>query len=91
MGTFIHPHWLYNPWSILYCLNQELQLRPYWVNTSSNRLIGEVLLKAGREVKKQLELLLQGDTADVKFEENVVFADLTSQDEAVWGLLVASG
>ena len=29
---------IYNPWSILNCIDERGSLQPYWVNTSSNQL-----------------------------------------------------
>ena len=85
-GTFV-----YNPWSILKCLQESFKLQAYWVNTSSNRLVGDVLLNAEAEVKADLERLLMGKTIDITFDENIVFKDLSFNPKAVWGLLVASG
>ena len=85
-GTFV-----YNPWSILKCLQESFKLQPYWVNTSSNSLVGEVIFTAAAELKADLEQLLQGNTVEVTLEENIVFKDLSFNSKAVWGLLLASG
>jgi hypothetical protein len=34
---------LYNPWSIINCLHREGELGSYWVNTSDNKLIKNLL------------------------------------------------
>ncbi|GJM62962.1 AAA family ATPase [Persicobacter diffluens] len=48
---------IYNPWSILSFVNKKRKLVPYWVNTSSNDLIKEVLPKADKS------------TQDIRFDE----------------------
>ncbi|GJM62964.1 AAA family ATPase [Persicobacter diffluens] len=48
---------IYNPWSILSFVNKKGKLVPYWVNTSSNDLIKEVLPKADKS------------TQDIRFDE----------------------
>src|SRR5205814_1465981 len=30
---------VYNPWSIINCLYNDMELKPYWVNTSENSLV----------------------------------------------------
>ena len=41
---------IYNPWSILSYLDTKTAA-PYWVNTSSNRLISRLLKEGNKEVK----------------------------------------
>lgn len=55
---------LYNPWSIINCLKNKGELRPYWLNTASNGLISLLLGKANVAAKEQLEELLQGKELD---------------------------
>ena len=40
---------IYNPWSILYYIESRL-LKSYWVNSSDNFLINEVLKEADNEI-----------------------------------------
>ncbi|RZI47232.1 AAA family ATPase, partial [Rickettsiales endosymbiont of Peranema trichophorum] len=51
-GYQIGKHVLYNPWSIINCLDNEGILQEYWLNTSNNALIGDLLRKAKPVVKK---------------------------------------
>ncbi|RZI46989.1 AAA family ATPase, partial [Rickettsiales endosymbiont of Peranema trichophorum] len=51
-GYQIGRHVLYNPWSIIKCLKNHGQLDEYWLNTSNNVLIGDLLRKAKPVVKK---------------------------------------
>ena len=52
---------IYNPWSVLnYIDNNEEGFMPYWINSSSNDLIKRLLLKGDKEIKLDLEYLLQG-------------------------------
>jgi hypothetical protein len=82
---------VYNPWSIANYFGNSGSLQPYWVNTSDNHLIKNILVRSSIEFKKQFELLLQ-DKAIVKIiDENMVFGDLRNNSQAAWSLLMMSG
>jgi len=82
---------LYNPWSIINCLDNHGALQPYWVNTSSNELINKLLSNAKPLIKQQFEKLLQGDTIERPLSENLVFQDLENSEDALWNLLFYTG
>lgn len=81
---------IYNPWSITNFLMQG-ELRPYWTATSSNALINKLIQQASGDVKAKMELLMQGQTIIVNFDEQIVFDQLDYDENAIWSLLVASG
>ncbi len=83
---------IYNPWSILNFVSKNGALRPYWVNTSSNDLIKEILPKADKKTQGVLFDLLKGEQVTAKIEEFTVFKDLYAGNNAtVLGLLLFSG
>ncbi len=83
---------IYNPWSIINVLyNKEEPLKPYWVNTSSNDLIYELITKGGAELKQELELLLQGKSVEKPIEENIVYHNIENDTNTIWALLLFSG
>nr|WP_165379530.1 AAA family ATPase [Rickettsiales endosymbiont of Peranema trichophorum] len=90
-GYQIGKHVLYNPWSIINCLDNEGILKEYWVNTSGNGLIGDLLESAGAEVKKEFEELLQGKVITQVLSENLVFPEIEEKPEALWSLLLYAG
>ena len=82
---------LYNPWSIVNCIHNQGELGLYWVNTSGNELIRELLAASGIEFKDDLQRLLAGKTIRVPINETIVFVDLKSSPEHVWSLLFMAG
>ncbi len=82
---------LYNPWSIINCLKNNGELRPYWLNTSSSDLIAELLEDAEPFVKQQFEELLQGNIIEQPISENLVFLEIKENPEALWSLLLYAG
>ena len=81
---------IYNPWSILNFLDKR-EPGPYWVNTSSNRLIGKLLQEGSRDVKESLECLLGQESIVTAVDEQVVYDQLDLDETAIWSLMLASG
>lgn len=67
---------IYNPWSIVNCIKQKGALRPYWVNTSGNELIREILTYSSDQFKTEFEELLQTGSVTRLINENFAFANL---------------
>jgi hypothetical protein len=83
---------VYNPWSILnYVASEDVRPRSYWVSTSSNDLIRDLLQRYALEIQPEVEALLEGGSVERRLDENVVLADLTTREDALWSLLVFSG
>lgn len=82
---------VYNPWSIINCLAEKGKLQPYWVNTSDNVLIRDLILHSSSDFKSQLELLMQGVAIEMIIDEQVVFQYLKSNELAVWCLFLMAG
>ncbi|MEZ4299888.1 MAG: AAA family ATPase [Polyangiaceae bacterium] len=83
---------VYNPWSVCNYLQRGDDLpKPYWLATSSNDLVRELLELYAFELQPVFESLLAGESIEVSLDENVVLADLRKSPGALWSLLVFSG
>ena len=80
---------VYNPWSILNFL-QHKELEAYWVKTSSNFLIKEVLKNTNLDVKESLENLFNGENVEEVITGNSDLSSLLSYHD-IWELLLFSG
>ena len=90
-GYQIGPVTLYNPWSIVNCIHNKGAFGLYWVNTSGNELIRELLAASGVAFKSDLKQLLAGQAIRVSINETIVFVDLKSSPTNVWSLLFMAG
>lgn len=81
---------IYNPWSIINFLDKR-QVGPYWTNTSSNTLIGNVIRRGTRQIKETFEKLLADETITTEVEEQIIYNRLDLDENAVWSLMLASG
>jgi hypothetical protein len=83
---------VYNPWSILHFVaSSTKELVPYWVTTSGNELIKELLLHHAFAVQEDMEALLARGSIEKKIDEDIVFPELRESPQALWNLLVFSG
>ncbi len=87
---------VYNPWSVvkfLYDLYSDADAfpRPYWVNTSSNDVIKDLVAGADRETKGQMEILLQGEALEIQVHEEVTYADMQNSGGNLWMFLLFTG
>ncbi|MDK4522114.1 ATP-binding protein [Fusobacterium necrophorum] len=83
---------IYNPWSILNYISSQ-KLEAYWINTSSNGMINQVLERAGRtgsNIFQKLETLFQRKTIVQRINKGSDFHDLVNMDE-IWQLFLHSG
>ena len=88
--TFEKRNDIYNPWSILNFLDKG-KIALYWVNTSSNRLVGRLIQEGSPDVKMVMEDLLKGKVYHTLLDEQIVYDQLDRRRSAVWSLLLASG
>jgi hypothetical protein len=84
---------IYNPWSIVSLVTNKGQLNPYWLNTSDNALVRDLIGKAPYELKLELESLLSDKSRSLRkpLNEHVVFRDIHSSTETVWNFLLFTG
>jgi len=83
---------IYNPWSILSFLeNTQRELKPYWVNTSSNDIIKQLIMEGDSDVKQEIEVLLGGGTLKKAISEDVVFGNIQESPDALWNFFLFSG
>ena len=81
---------IYNPWSIINYLDNKAAA-PYWVNTSSNDLIGKVLQEGNTEIKESFERLLRKESIYTEIDEQIIYDQLDIDENAIWSLMLASG
>jgi hypothetical protein len=83
---------IYNPWSILsYLENTQRELKPYWVNTSSNDIIKKMIVEGDANIKQEIEVLLTGGTLRKSISEDVVFGNIQETPDALWNFFLFSG
>lgn len=83
---------IYNPWSVMsFLASEDRQPRPYWVNTSSNELVGRLITRGSEQLSHDLETLLAGGRVRKRIDEGLILPDLDERTDAIWSLLLWSG
>ncbi len=83
---------VYNPWSIInYIADGGRKAKAYWVNTSSDSLIKDLLRLNMAELKESFARLIRGEKIKTSFNDNIDFNILKAQKENIWTLFVQSG
>ncbi|MCD8287102.1 MAG: ATP-binding protein [Clostridia bacterium] len=84
---------IFNPWSIINYIDDGASSEPkdYWINTSGNDIISDMLKSTTPEVLNNLIALLQGETVVALIDENLAYPDLKGDVANVYSLLLMSG
>ena len=80
---------VYNPWSIINFLRFK-ELRAYWVDTSGNDLINDVLKQITKDTIRALERLFDGEGLRQNISGTSDLSKLLNENE-LWELLLFSG
>ncbi len=80
---------IYNPWSILNYVDEK-ELKPYWINTSDNALIYELLGNADDRLFNDLKKLFEGKEIKKALSPNFSFKNIKSINE-LWQLFLHGG
>ena len=80
---------IYNPWSILNYIDNK-ELKAYWINTSGNILIRDLLIQSDRIVFEDLEVLVEQQEKMIFINESVALGNNLSPNN-FWELMLFSG
>lgn len=80
---------VYNPWSILYHCSSG-KLKAFWINTSANLLIKEILREADREIFNIFHTLLKDGSVKTTLQENMIFG-MRYSDSTLLYLMFSAG
>lgn len=87
---------IYNPWSVIkyvkdICANVNALPIAYWINTSSNDIVRNLVEHAGNAEREQIERLITGESIDVPVREEITYEDMDQNGDALWNFLFFTG
>lgn len=82
---------IYNPWSIIQFIHEGGKIGPYWIHTSSNELIKELVIKSDFKTQEKFARLISGIVIKEIIDEHIVFQDLEKNQGSIWSLLLMTG
>jgi len=84
-------HEIYNPWSVVNYFDRACAPAAYWVNTSGNAILAELMKSADREHFEAIDTLLRGGTVSAFLEEGVIYDDIGEDQDALYTMLCTTG
>lgn len=82
---------IYNPWSVVCYFYHQCTPKPYWVNTSENGILKELLLQADELRVCELQGLLSGKAITTTISDGVVYQKIWQDDSALYTMLLTTG
>lgn len=82
---------IYNPWSVLNYFKAETRPRPFWVQTSGNSIINELVKTVDDITYANLKKLLSGETVESVVETNIIYPTLRDRQTNIFGFLLMTG
>ncbi len=82
---------IYNPWSILNYIANGFKPESYWVNTSSNSIIDDLIINADEKTLKGLKTLGSGGNIVHKISMTATFDDLARRPSMIYSLMAMAG
>lgn len=81
---------LYNPWSVNNFFKYK-KTGDYWVNTSGNVILKQILQYLTVQQEQMLYALLRGETIAAVIRESVIYSDIGRDRDALYTMLVTTG
>ena len=82
---------IYNPWSVINYFYNKGAAKPYWVQTSQNSALQELLQLLNEETCANLSSLLGGAEVEAVVETNIIYPKLKDQQANIFGFLLMTG
>ena len=82
---------IYNPWSVINYFDQGCRAEAYWVNTSGNAILAELMTSADRDHFEMLDTLMRGGTVTSFLNEGVIYSDIGENQDALYTMLATTG
>ena len=82
---------IYNPWSVLKYFNNYCEAEPYWVQTSANSTIREIIKGLDSSTCENLRALLNDITINSVIETNIIYPKLKDNQTIIFVFLLMTG
>ncbi len=91
-GYRFGPSEIYNPWSVLNYARRDFVPEPYWMNTSSNDLVSDVMARMTPRMRDALADFFEKEKSQVPcVKELGKYGTIQNNPEIIWSLLVHTG
>ena len=83
---------IYNPWSVLSFINYNPRIaRPYWIGSSANKLVKQLVVEQGTNIREQVSALISGQNLQYPLNEHIALDEVNNSAEQIWNFLTFTG
>ena len=82
---------IYNPWSVINYFRYGCEAGTYWLNTSGNMIIRDLLDLADLEMREELTDLFRGKPLETTINEGLVYDEIYKRKDALYTMLLTTG
>jgi hypothetical protein len=82
---------IYNTWSIIEYFSRRLKPKPYWIYTSDNLLVYELIRDAQLQSNTNIINLMAGKPIHSFIDDSIDYNALRSDDRSLWTFLLSAG
>lgn len=87
---------VYNPWSCIqymydHMIKKDAFPLPYWVNTSSNSIVRDLINHADEEQKQAVEKLIAGGSITIPVHEDITYDEVYKSADNLWNFMFFTG
>ena len=87
---------IYNPWSCIKYIKAHLAKRDafpeaYWVNTSSNAIVKDLIERADDSTKQVIENLIAGGEITIPVHEDITYDEVYNSEDNLWNFMFFTG
>lgn len=82
---------IYNPWSLLKYIDMGCVPDAYWLNTSGNDILKQLLHKCDEEKSAEIMSLYEGGSVSTYLNEGTVYADIFTSEAALYTMMLSTG
>lgn len=82
---------IYNPWSVVNYFANGCSPGYYWLNTSWNGIVHELVEHADARTQQKLLTVMNGGTIGATLKEGLIYDDIATDQDALYTMLLTTG
>ena len=82
---------IFNPWSVANYFYNKCTPKPYWINTSDNEIIHEIMRSLTPDIAENLFSLIAGKTVRASLNPNVIYPRIKDGADTIFSFLLIAG
>lgn len=82
---------IFNPWSVINYIDNDCNPGIFWLSTSGNDIIGDLISNSDTETLENMRKLLSGDKVTVFVDTGIIYPEIRSNPHSIYSFLLMTG